>query len=107
MKKVELAAQERIDMYESTASEFFRAVLDLDYRDCVVTDESRLLDFASCGMPYDLAVVTSSLAALYEAWDAWVVPVISLRYGIADISPAVLMVDLFEQIESARRRVPQ
>jgi len=107
MKKFKLAPQERIEMYESTASEFFRAVLDLDYRECVVTDESRLMDFASCGMPDDLADETSGLAALYEAWDAWVVPIIRSRYGVGDICPAVLLVDLFEQIESARRRVQQ
>jgi len=107
MKKFKLAPQERIEMYESTASEFFRAVLDLDYRECVVTDESRLLDFASCGMPDDLADATDSLAALYEAWDAWVVPLICSRYRVGDICPAVLLVDLFEQIEAARSRILQ
>jgi hypothetical protein len=107
MKKFVFAPQERIDMYESTAREFFRAVLDLDYCECVVTDESRLADFASCGIPDDLADATDSLAALYEAWDAWVVPIICSRYRVVDVSPTVLLVDLFEQIEAVRRRVLQ
>jgi hypothetical protein len=38
-------------------------------------------------------------AYLYSAWDAWVVPVICSRYGLADISTTTLLVDLFEQIE--------
>ena len=46
MKTVVIAAQERIDDFERTAAEFFRAVLGMDYSECIVTDESRLSDFA-------------------------------------------------------------
>ena len=49
MKKVVIAAQERIDDFQHTAIEFFRGVLGMDYCECIVTDESRLSDFASCG----------------------------------------------------------
>lgn len=41
MKKVVIAAQERIDDFEHTAIEFFRAVLGMDYGEYIVTDESR------------------------------------------------------------------
>ena len=99
MKKVVIAAQERVDDFEPTAVEFFRAVLGIDYGQCIVTDESRLSDFASCGLPEDIADATQSLKALYSAWDAWVVPVICSRYGLADISPTILLVDLFDAIE--------
>lgn len=58
MKKVVIAAQERIDDFEHTAIEFFRAVLGMDYGECIVTDESRLSDFASCGLPEDIADTT-------------------------------------------------
>jgi hypothetical protein len=47
----------------------------MDYGECIVTDESRLSDFASCGLPEDIADATHSLTALYSAWDARVVPV--------------------------------
>ena len=99
MKQVVIAPQERIDDFERTAVEFFRAVLGMDYSECIVTDESRLSDFASCGLPDDIADGTQSLKALYSAWDVWVVPVIGSRYGLADISTTILLVDLFEQIE--------
>ena len=99
MKKVAIAPQERIDDFERTAVEFFRAVLGVDYGECIVTDESRLGDFASCGLPEDIADATQSLKALYSAWDAWVVPVICSRYGLTEISTTILLVDLFEQIE--------
>ncbi len=99
MKKVVFAPQERIDDFECTAVEFFRAVLDMDYGECVVTDESRLSDFASCGLPEDIADATQSLKDLYAAWDAWVVPAICSRYGLADISTTILLVDLFDAIE--------
>ena len=107
MKKFKLAPQERIEGYESTAREFFRTVLDLDYRECVVTDQSRLVDFASCGLPEGLADGSGSLAASYEAWDAWVVQTLCSRYGVGIVSPSLVLVDLFEQIEAARRRVLQ
>ena len=99
MKKVVIAPRERIDAYERTAVEFFRAVLGMEDGECIVTDESRLSDFASCGLPEDIADATQSLEALYSAWDAWIVPVICSRYGVADISTSILLVDLFELIE--------
>ena len=99
MKKVVIAAQERIDDFERTAIEFFRAVLGMDYGECIVTDESRLSDFASCGLPEDVADATQSLKELYAAWGVWVVPAICSRFGLADISTTILLVDLFEQIE--------
>ena len=99
MKKVVIAAQERIDDFECTAVEFFRAVLGMDYGECIVTDESRLSDFAGCGLPEDIADATRSLKALYSEWNAWVVPVICSRYSLTEISTTILLVDLFEQIE--------
>ena len=106
MKKVELAPQDRIDAYEDTAREFFRSVLDTDYGECVVTDESRLSDFSSCGMPDDLGESAKGLMELYAAWDAWVVPVICERYDLEakDVPPTILLVDLFEKIEQLAKR---
>ena len=86
MQKVVIAPRERIADFERTAVEFFRAVLGMDYGECIVTDESRLSDFASCGLPEDIADTTLSLQALYSAWDAWVVPAICSRCGLADVS---------------------
>ena len=105
MKNIELASKARIEMYESTASEFFRTVLALSYRECIVTDESRLTDFASCGLPDTLANTALSLTELWHAWEAWIEPIISWRYGV-EVTSSVLLVDLFDQIEGARRRGP-
>ena len=102
-KKVTLADQDRIDLYEATATEFFRSVLDMDYTECLVTDESRLSDFSSCGMPDELADATTGLKELYAAWRVWVVPVIRDRYGLDDVAPSILLVDLFGRIEQQRR----
>ena len=104
MKKVVLADQDRIESYDGTAREFFRAVLDMDYDECMVTDESRLSDFSSCGLPDGLGDEAKGLEELYAVWDAWVVPVICERYGLeaADVSPTILLVELFEKIEQQR-----
>lgn len=101
-KKVTLAEQDRIDLYEATATEFFRSVLDMDYSECLVTDESRLSDFAGCGMPDELADATIGLQGLYAAWRVWVVPVIKELYGLDNVAPTILLVDLFERIEHRR-----
>lgn len=101
-KKVVLAPQNRIEAYDDIAREFFRAVLDMQYGDCLVTDESRLSDFASCGLPEEIADAAGDLKDLYARWDRWVVPVIGRRYGLVDVSPAVLLFELFERIEGRR-----
>ena len=44
-KKVELASTIEIDRFESVAPEFFERILDMDYNDCLITDESSLWDF--------------------------------------------------------------
>ena len=106
MKKVVLADQDSIESYEGTAREFFRSVLDVDYGECVVTDESRLSDFSSCGLPDSLGNEAKELKELYAAWNAWVVPVICERYGLEanEVSPTILLVELFEKIEQQRGR---
>lgn len=106
MKKVVLADQDRIESYEDIAREFFRFVLDMDYGECVVTDESRLSDFSSCGLPDGLGDEAKGLKELYAVWDAWVVPVICQRYGLeaAEVSPTILLVELFAKVEQRRRR---
>ena len=106
MKNFELESRERVQMHESTANEFFSTVLALSYRACIVSDKSRLVDFASCGLPDHLADTTHSLAELYQTWEAWIEPYICSRYGVRDVSSAMLLLDLFDQIEGARRRDP-
>ena len=106
MKKVVLADQDRIDLYEGTAREFFQAVLDMASTECVVTDESRLSDFSSCGLPDNLGNEAKGLKELYAVWDAWVVPVICDRYDLEAkyLQPTILLVELFEKIEQQRSR---
>jgi len=76
----------------------------MDYDECMVTDESRLSDFSSCGLPDGLGDEAKGLKELYAVWDAWVVPVICERYGLeaADVSLTILLVELFEKIEKQR-----
>src|SRR5688572_40942 len=44
-KKFTLASQDRLARVEDLAPRFFREVLDLDYGECLITDESDLFDF--------------------------------------------------------------
>lgn len=99
MKDVKLAPQDHVELYEDTARVFFRDVLDMDFDECLVTDESRLSDFSSCGMPDELADKTTSLKELYAAWDVWALAELRSRYGLDYPSTAMPLVALFRDIE--------
>ena len=42
---IEFAATEQIESYERIAREFLSSILDMDYDDCFISDESSLWDF--------------------------------------------------------------
>jgi len=101
---VVVATQDRIELYEATARDFFGRVLDMNYDECLVTDLSALSDFSSCGLPDDHPE-TETLEQLYAAWDVWVTAKVREVYGIHLETTAILFVDLFEQIEQMRASV--
>jgi hypothetical protein len=45
-KRIEFAPQDRLSAVEDLAPRFFREVIEYDYEDCLVSDESDLSDFA-------------------------------------------------------------
>ena len=55
-KKIELASRIRLAHVEELAPRFFREVVGHEYVDCLVTDESDLLDFAAVSQDRDAAV---------------------------------------------------
>lgn len=98
MQKIILAPQEEIKNMEDIASTFFERVLDLNFDECLVTDESRLSDFSGCGLPDSIEADT--LNALYDAWDEWIIGVVNEAYGLKLNTTSILLVDLFEEIEN-------
>ena len=55
-KRIELASQSRLADVEALAPRFFREVLEYEYGDVLVTDESDLRDFADVFGDRDAAV---------------------------------------------------
>lgn len=55
-KRIELASQSRLAEVESLAPRFFREVVEYEYADVLVTDESDLRDFADVFGDRDAAV---------------------------------------------------
>ena len=102
-KRIEMAECGQIEEFDAVASEFFAAVLDMDYGDCFVSDESRLCDFLGCGMPDSLSANSNSLQTLHVAWDKWIIPEIARRYGVELTTTTVAMVDLFNRIAQAKK----
>jgi hypothetical protein len=85
-RKIEFAPQDRIQSHQSLAREFFSEILDFDYDECFVTDESFVTDFD----------ITPSEADRR----------IRRRYGI-DVSDLLdgAIVDVLEAIEKRRPRL--
>ena len=98
-KKVTFAAQDHIELYEEVARRFFREVLDMNSDECLITDESYLSDFSSCGMPDELADKTSCLKELYGVWDVWVLGELKSRFGLEYASTAMPLLVLFRNLE--------
>lgn len=48
-KKITFASQNRLSAVEELAPRFFAEVLEMDYWECLITDESDLGDFAEFG----------------------------------------------------------
>lgn len=46
--KIECAPTSGIDMFQSIAEDFMKRILDLDYDECLITDESSIFDFVDC-----------------------------------------------------------
>jgi len=105
-KKITFAETSNIEDYETVARKFLKDILDLDYDECFISDESWLSDFSSCGLPEDFDSDGMSLEKLYDAWDKCIVEKIKVAYGIElDISKKVGLVELFEQIRQDSIRV--
>jgi hypothetical protein len=65
-KRVEFASQGRLHEVEHLAPRFFQEVLEYDYSNCLVTDESDLYDFA-CVMGND---AEAEVAAMLDRFTA-------------------------------------
>lgn len=98
-----LGDQDEIDAFEEVGRAFLREVLDLDWDQCLLTDMSSLSDFSICGLPSDRMPSGDNLDAVYDAWDAWVVPEIAMRYSVSLTTTSISLVYLFRQIEAVRK----
>lgn len=105
-KEVTFASQDQVELYEATARRFFSEVLDMSSDECLVTDESHLSDFSSCGMPEAVASGAASLQDLYACWETWILGELRLRFGLEYPSTSVPLVVLFRDLEEfwSRRR---
>jgi len=80
---LEFAPTDRIRFFDDIADDFFRRVLDLNYRECFISDESTLWDFHT----------EESNEHLHKTiWDAY-------RVDVSDIKDGNL-VKIFERIEN-------
>jgi hypothetical protein len=94
------ASKDTIDQYDTTAREFLKAIFGQDLSECLLTDESNLSDFATCGLPEALANQASTMNEAYQAWDDWVVPRVCAHYRIEPFDTRIRLIELFRLIET-------
>jgi hypothetical protein len=80
---IEFASTDRIRFHDDIADDFFRRVLEMNYRECFISDESTLWDFHSEDSNEHLHT---------KIWDAY-------RVDVSDIEDGNL-VKIFERIEN-------
>jgi hypothetical protein len=101
-KKIELAPQDEIDLYESIARTFLQEILEVELSECLITDESNLSDFTWCGYP-ELESDDDTVDEPDSVWDAWVVANICQRYRIEPFETNIRLVELFRRITAQTR----
>lgn len=95
-----VAEDDVIEQYNHIAQDFFKNILDMNYEDCLVTDESSLSDFSSCGMPYDNKKY-DNLGELYDAWEVFILEKINNHYNIELDNIHILLIHLFDMIKQS------
>ena len=97
--KIVIAEQDIIEQFDEIAARFFDVILGLTYSECLVTDDSRLSEFAFSGWSGEDWSKDEELNALYDKWDAWVIEKIATNYGVRIEKTNLTMWQLFEQIK--------
>ena len=99
---ITFAQIDKIEFLEETAVLFFSQILDLNYNECFVSDESTLSDFSSCGLPYSADDKDLPLDKLYGQWDRYVINEINTIYGIQLSNTNINIVELLHRIDTRR-----
>lgn len=101
--KITVAEDDIIDTYDDIAYPFFSDILDMNYDECLVTDETMLSDFSSCGLPVELSEDINTLPRLYEKWRDYIIEKINNHYNINIDSTHIYLIHLFKQIKQTQK----
>ncbi len=103
--RIEICEQDLIDQMAPLGREFFSRVLQLDWDDCLVTDESALSDFSFSGVPEGVIPSEATLREAYAAWDAWILNNVRQHFGIELPRTNLRLLTVFDLIEKHRKQV--
>ena len=95
--RVVMAASTNIDDYEDIARAFLRDVLEIDYNECFISDESSLSDFSTCGLPEGSTTDEMSYDEVRAVWRKYVVAKMEEQYGFS-VVVSTHLIDIFERI---------
>lgn len=92
---------EHIDEFEDVGAQFLRTVLELEWNECALSAETRLSDFTGRAMPMEL--LPSTLDALCETWDQWVLERVRAVYDLRLSDTNVWLLNIFRQLGDPSR----
>lgn len=103
-EKIVIESQDRIEQYEQIARRFFSDVLNCNLDECLITDDSYLNDFSGCGIDNEPNDAWSNLKEFNEAWDAWILNKLKMKYGLEYLTTAMPLLTLFRDLEEVLSR---
>lgn len=107
-KTIIMSPTDVIDEYDDIAREFLKSVFDIDFDECLISNESMLSDFSGCCLPeeYDFPAGLTRQERfnhLYGIGDAETVRVIKEKYNI-DVNTTEYLITVFEKIKQSRNK---
>lgn len=96
LTNITLRIEDSLDVFQAVGAPFLRSILELDWDECILTAESRLSDFTGRAMPREL--LPSTLDALCETWDQWVLERVQATYGLHLPDTSARLLDIFRQL---------
>lgn len=94
---IEFFPADEIEQYQGEAAELLVGVFGV--KGYLISDGSELCDFATRGLPADIAT-DGSPAAMYAAWSAWLADLLLSRYSLRIQSPQTRLIDVFKAMRA-------
>lgn len=100
--RIVMAETDNIESYDAIAEGFLRKICNIDYKECFISDESTLSDFAGCCIDNDTDVSKLSLSEFYDLGKKNIVERVNNVYGL-EVDVYDTLVNIIEKIYDQKK----